>query len=356
MIKAMVFVDGTWLYSSTPRLAEDSAKPDLHIDYGLLPKVLAEKVAAGLRVSELDVVRTNLFGSYAVNYDLRDEEAVQRRLDFFSMLREEFHYAVEVFSINFRGRRLRKKDRDPGDDFEPREKCVDIALATSLLYNAAIPHAYDVAIVVVGDRDYVPVLEHVRRLAKRVAIVSIRGCCAAEYIDPEDRARVRDADVLWLNDIVGEIELTYEPRALECQSYLHVGEKSVLSTFRPRKGQFFYCDECRARFTEQKAEAEREFVAGAPGTEASEPRSEPPQGAIAGRVERVLADKGYGFLKGGDGRQYFFHLTDLEGILWREVAPGVGVSFQVKKEPAGGKAGAAGTVRAMEAEGQGSQD
>ena len=45
-----------------------------------------------------------------------------------------------------RPRRLRRTDRDPNDTFEPKEKCVDIALATSMLFNAAMANAYDVAI------------------------------------------------------------------------------------------------------------------------------------------------------------------------------------------------------------------
>ena len=33
---------------------------------------------------------------------------------------------------------------------------MDVALATSLLYYATIPDAYDLAVVVIGDRDYIP--------------------------------------------------------------------------------------------------------------------------------------------------------------------------------------------------------
>ena len=51
-----------------------------------------------------------------------------------------------------------------------------------------------------GDRDFLPVLQSVRRLGKRVAIASIRGCCAGEYYDPQDQARIRDMDVIWLDD------------------------------------------------------------------------------------------------------------------------------------------------------------
>ena len=56
--------------------------------------VLRQRVAFGVRsirvrdaAAEIDVVRIHLFGSYAANYDLRDDEAVQRWLDFFDRLK-----------------------------------------------------------------------------------------------------------------------------------------------------------------------------------------------------------------------------------------------------------------------------
>ena len=174
MAKIMVFIDGSWLYANTPRLAESYGKKSFQIDFGKLPAVVAEAVREQLGNTEVDVVRTYLFGSYASNNHPADDAIVQRRLDFYDMLREEHHYEVEVFPINFRGRRLRKADRDPADTFEAKEKCVDISLATSMLYFAAIPFAYEIAIAVVGDQDFKPVLQHVRQLGKRVAIASIK--------------------------------------------------------------------------------------------------------------------------------------------------------------------------------------
>ena len=152
----------------------------------------------------------------------------QRRLDFFSMLKEEYRYELEIFPINFRGRRVRKADRDPKDTFEPREKCVDISLATSMLYFTAIPHAYDIGMAVVGDQDFKPVLQHVRRLGKRVAIASIQGSCAPEFIDPRDEARVKDFGIIWLDDLLHQLELKYERHQLECQSPAHKGERKGL--------------------------------------------------------------------------------------------------------------------------------
>jgi cold shock CspA family protein len=346
--KAMLFIDGTWLYSNTPKLADSYGKPDYHVDFGKLPQVLADVVGQRMGGTDVDVVRTHLFGSYAANYDLLDDDSVQRRLDFFSLLREEYHYEVEVFPINFRGRRLRRMDRDPRDSFEPKEKCVDISLATAILFYAAIPNAYDIAIVVLGDQDFKPVLQHVRRLGKRVAIASIRYSCAPDFADARDEARVKDFDIIWLEDLLVQLELKYERHQLRCESPNHVGDRNVWTTFHPRKNQRFYCDVCRTEFSKQKQEAQQQYVSS--GLETAPPadglrRLEARQ-VLSGDVKKKVAERGFGFIGAEDGRDYFFHLTDLEGDLnFDLMSEGEHVVFEVKREPSPDKSGAAQHVR-----------
>ncbi len=354
VIKVMVFIDGTWLYLNTSKLATEQDQ-EYHIDYGLLPKVLGAKVSEYMSIPDLDIVRTHLFGSIAANHNVLDDDAVQRRQDFFDRLREEYNYEVEIFPINFHGRRLKKKDRPESDEFEPKEKCVDIALATSLLFNAAID-AFDLAIVVIGDRDYVPVLQSVRRIGKRIVIASIKNSCPPEYSDPLDPKRVKDTSIIWINDIIPDIELKYERRQLDCQSPLHVGERKEWTTFRPRRGMPFFCDDCRKRFSEQKAATHRDLAQTAvatPSGEADEDEDmagniikDPEGAALSGEICDKKIEKGYGFINADNGRQYFFHLSDLEDIRWDVVDIGTRVTFQIKKEPSEGKAGAAGKVRA----------
>jgi hypothetical protein len=361
MAKIMIFIDGTWIYSNLSKLAGTAGTIDLHIDYGLLPTVLAAHVQQALRLPQADIVRTHFFGSYPVDYDHRDEEAVQRTREFFSLLKEEFHYETELYPVSFRGNRLRKADRPPGDEFEPREKSVDIALASSLVYHGATQNAYDVAIVVIGDRDYVPALQTVRRMGRRVAIASIRESCAAVYSDPRDQARVKDGDIIWLNDLVEEIQLRYEPRMIECQSDLHEGDRNVWTTFRPRRHQTFYCDECRRKFlgtqpghmpppvTLPSREPtpstltdgmEHSNVGAAPAAgegDAMRVFSEPQSGAIYS----LKTEQYYGFLQARTGKQYYFNAGNLRGLTWNDLVIGLDVEFDVLREPADGRAGAA---------------
>ncbi len=353
MIKIMVFIDGTWIYANTQRLAEAHGRTDYHLDFGKLPVVIARALSQQLALDPQDVhvVRTHLFGSYASNFDLRDEDAVQRRLDFFALLREEYHYEVEVFPINFKGRRLRKIDRDPRDTFEPREKCVDISLASTLMYFGAIPGAYDVAAVAIGDQDFKPVLHAARLLGKRIAIASIQGACSPALADPADPDRTRDFAVIWLNDYLQELELKYEPHERECESPSHVGDRRVWTTFHPRKRQRFYCDACRAQFVREKHEAHQEYVGfGAEGEGGHElaPSGEP----MYGEVKKKVADRGFGFIHGQDGFDSSFHLTGLEdGLGFLNVQEGLPVTFEVKRQPSTVRAGAAQRVRAVDSQG-----
>ena len=204
--RAMVFIDGTWLAVTANRLAEQHGVfggTGVPLDFGALPRICAQEVAAQMATgTALDVVRTHYFGSIATNFDPVDQDAVQRRSEFLDGLRRHHRYEVFRFETDYRGHRVR---RTPGNDgFFPPEKAFDVGLATSLLEMAAVS-AYDIAIVVCGDRDFVPALQAVRRLGKRVAIVSARGSCAREFSDPNDPARVRDFDPLWLDQLWSKV-------------------------------------------------------------------------------------------------------------------------------------------------------
>lgn len=341
MAKIMIFVDGTWLYANTAKLAADYGRSDLQIDYGLLPEAVSRRAASALGISDIDIVRIHLYASCPTNYDPADYEIVRRRVDFFNMLKEEHHYEVDVFPIDFRGRHVKAFDRDPDDTFEPREKCVDIALASSMLYYAAIPQAYDVAVAVIGDRDYIPVLQHVRRLAKRVAIASIRGSCASEYADAVDRERVKDVDLIWLNDMISEIELKYEPRQLTCQSEFHAGDRRVWTTYRPRKSQPFYCDECRKIYSERHGNDYRKYSGEFMPVQAASTVASLNGSRLEGMIYEIKDDRRYGFIRAETGHEYFFHLTDLANVNWGDIDVGMDVTFQVVNEPSLDRAGKA---------------
>ena len=347
MARAMIFIDGTWLYTNTPRLAEIVERKDYHIDFGNLPIVLADKLAD--RVSTLslpripvDIVRTHLFGSYASNFNRLDGDAVQRRLDFFHMLREEHGYEIDIYPINFYSRRLRKIDREPGDNFETREKCVDIAMATSMVSMAA-NNSYDIAICILGDSDFRPALQEIRRMGRRVQLVSIRSSFSNDLVNSQDGQRISDFDIIWMEDIADALELVYSEYERKCESPNHVGDPMVSTTFRPRKGQRFYCDACRAEFQKQKSEFDKFDTKSERSLEAISDAN----GQILhhGKIKKLVSDRGYGFIESENGQDYFFHMSDLIGNTeFASLHLDDYTTFFVKRMPENGKSGAASDV------------
>jgi hypothetical protein len=218
MLRVMLFIDGTWLRINSQKMAkEEGFNPKSYkMHFGVLLKELKERLAKAkeLRIDakEIDIVRAYVFGHVPVNVDSRDESAALGPERFYDLLEKEFGYDVDLTDVDYGRRRFRAADRykeDPEDDWAPREKRVDVALASSMLYYAAIPYAYDIAVAIIGDEDYVPVLKKVRSLGRRVAIASVRtrykSPCSRVYSSEYDEEGVRDFDVIWLNDLAAKL-------------------------------------------------------------------------------------------------------------------------------------------------------
>lgn len=307
--RAMVFIDGTWLAVSANRLAEQlgvQGRTGAPLDFGALPRVCAEEVAAQMAVTTgLDVVRTHYFGSIATNFDPVDGDAVQRRSDFFDSLRRHHRYEVYRYETDYRGHRVR---RTPGDDgFSPPEKAVDVGLATTLLEMAAVS-AYDIAIVICGDRDFVPALQAVRRLGKRVAIVSVRGSCAREFSDPNDPLRVRDFDTLWLDTLWARVvapgarstaRLTSDEPSPDAESAAVGGAEphGVASDESPYAA-------------DTVASPSRPALLRTAPSQTAQAVPSASTGPCVGVVTK-LHTNGYGFVRGDDGFDYYFRRSDL---------------------------------------------
>lgn len=337
MVKVMIFIDGSWLYANQHILSKRFGD-NYRLDYGKLPQVLGDIISQNLGNVAVDVVRTCLFGSNAINYDIEDEQLVQNRRDFYDLLREEYHYEVEVFHVNYRGKRLKRSDRDPDDDFHPQEKCVDIALATAMMYYCSIPNAYDIAVSVIGDRDFIPTLQHVRKLGKRVAVAGIKESCASEYADYKDPKRLKDFDIIWLGDLLDRLELKISKRRLECQSPLHLGSRFVYTDEFIRKGRKYYCQECKEKYRLQRFE-QREFIqppAVAEYVNSFEPDSPTSYGEIKKLLVRRLEDGSenkYGFIRNERG-DYYFHSMDLmDDVDFEFLREGDPVMFDVAIQP-----------------------
>ncbi len=83
---------------------------------------------------------------------------------------------IDALHNNLRDQGFRVIERDSlvrrGDKVEQKE--VDVSLACEMLEHAMMNH-YDVAIVVSGDRDFVPVIQKVQSAGKRVEVAAFSG-------------------------------------------------------------------------------------------------------------------------------------------------------------------------------------
>jgi cold shock CspA family protein/uncharacterized LabA/DUF88 family protein len=251
--------------------------------------LLADEIGRRHHLGAIDLVRSHYFMSRPLDHDGRDQALVQRRRELVARLAEEPRIELEVIDLDD-GERSGAGDRAAA-------AAVPVAMTVAALRAALTPGVLDLAIFVLGDRAFAPLLQELRRLGRRVALVSVEGSCARDLADPANPLRVADFEALWLNEVIGRIE-----------------------KWRGRRP-------------------------GRPG-EDSPPAEEEVGASLRGRIKNVIWDRGYGFIAADDGRDYFFHVNALEaGLEFDELQPDLAVSFEVKSGPVRGRAGAARLVR-----------
>lgn len=227
-LKIMVFIDGSWLFHNRQHITEVFDLDDFEIDYARIPRIIASHITHHLNTS-VDVVRTHYFGSIPVNKPGFNPTKQQM---FFNYLAERCFFETEIYDIDFR--------HDPSS--RPKEKCVDLALAASVLYHAAIPHAYDVAVLLAGDLDYLPMIRRVRSLGKRTLLVALKEI--GSYFPTSktllEASNLFDLPHLFLDDNLDEIRLKRTSTTRKCDSC----GKTERTTWA---GDVFYCTSCRNR-------------------------------------------------------------------------------------------------------------
>ena len=57
-----------------------------------------------------------------------------------------------------------------------------------------------------------------------------------------------------------------------------------------------------------------------------------------GKIKKLVADKGFGFIEGEKGGDMFFHLSALEGTTFEELSEGQLVEFEIGQGPKGMRA------------------
>ncbi len=124
---------------------------------------------------------------------------------FYRRLKEKLHWETVLFSLGnktFHCRNCQKTHHLKS------EKCVDVAIATRMLTHA-IHKAFDTAILLSGDKDYLDTVRTIKNLGLRVEIASFRRSMSG------DLAAESSAPVIYLDDLRNEIELTHPDKEAE---------------------------------------------------------------------------------------------------------------------------------------------
>ena len=156
--KAIVFIDGSWLYKCRGALFDKLGGENFEIDYAKLPRLLCEDVANTLD-EDISLVRTLYFGTIPSS---RSGFNTSKQYSFYDFLERSYGYDVHIHEV------------DVGNE-EIRSSCgwIDVSIATNLVYYAALPSVMDIAIVVGDSVDLAPALRRVRSLGKRVQLVGM---------------------------------------------------------------------------------------------------------------------------------------------------------------------------------------
>ncbi len=221
--KAMIFIDGGWLYRSRTSLFAKLGEENFEIDYAKLPKTFCEDVANRLD-EDISLVRTNYFGTIP---SARSGFNTSKQYAFYDFLERSCGYETEIHEV------------DVGTD----ENWIKMSLASSLMFYAAQPTAFDIAIVIGDDPDYAPVLRRARLFGKRIQIVGVHTADGREPpsgTSLSGRSRVSDFPLLWLDDHANEVRLVRERVTRTCRQCGRVEETTWA-------GPEFFCSECRGR-------------------------------------------------------------------------------------------------------------
>lgn len=91
-------------------------------------------------------------------------------------------------ALRYQGFRVIVSTDEPG---ELEQKEADVMLATTLLVQA-FQGSFDVGIVVSGDRDFIPAIEAVQQLGRRVEVAALNGTYVSKLVEVADQFHILD--------------------------------------------------------------------------------------------------------------------------------------------------------------------
>ncbi len=227
-LKAMVFIDGAWLYRNRSSIFRKLGEANgCEIDYAKLPRVFCEDVANYLD-EDISLVRTNYFGTLP---SARSSFSSTKQRSFYDFLERSCGYETEIHEVDVGG--------ESGHD----DTWIKMALSASLMFNAAMPSAFDIAVLIGDDADYAPVLRRARLFGRRIQLVTAHAADGAEPAAGTSliwKSRVSDFPPLFIDDHAEEVRLVRATVKRVCKQ---CGREEETTWAGPE----FFCSSCRGR-------------------------------------------------------------------------------------------------------------
>ena len=219
--KAMVFIDGGWLYKCRTALFSKLGEENFEIDYAKLPRLLCEDVANALD-EDVSLVRTLYFGTIP---SARSGFNTSKQYAFYEFLKRNCRYQTNIQEIDV-----------GADENRSQSSWVDVSMATNIVYYGTLPTVMDIAIVVSDNVDLFPAIRRIRYLGKRVQVVTAHGISEESLAASE----VGDFDPIYLDDHAAEVKLVRERVMRVCKQCGREEETTWA-------GPDFFCSNCRGR-------------------------------------------------------------------------------------------------------------
>jgi predicted RNA-binding Zn-ribbon protein involved in translation (DUF1610 family) len=219
-IKTMLFIDGGWMFHNKKQLVEAFENDENDVDYKKFPTLVSNHLKK-ITNNNIDLVRTNFFGSIPVN---KPEFNSSKQKSFYKYLKEDCFFETEVFEIDYQN--------DP--ELKPKDKSLNIALTSSVMGNAALD-SFDVAAVIISDPGYIPMINRLRMLGKRILLI---GLSNSTDVRLQSKQYLFDYPSLYLDEHIDFLKLERNEHYRECMS---CGDAELTNWH----GAEFYCSGCR---------------------------------------------------------------------------------------------------------------
>lgn len=220
--KAIVFIDGTWLYKCRSALFEKLGENNFEIDYAKLPKIICEDVANTLD-EDISLVKTLYFGTIPSS---RSGFNTSKQYSFYNFLERSCGYDTHIHEVDVTAEESRNSS------------CgwVDVSIATNLVYYAALPAVMDIAVVIGDSSNLSPALRRIRSLGKRVQLVNV-----ANASSQAENVRICDFPTIYLDDHAADVKLVRNMVTRTCKKCGNEEETTWA-------GVDFFCSNCRGKF------------------------------------------------------------------------------------------------------------